>query len=141
MSAAVGSPRCPTRLRQAVARRAIFLRPVAPPRGRTPNPTCSFYRLTVDLCIAAGFRPMVIANTESVSVASALVRVGAGVAILPGLALAGATDLGFRSLTPPVVRRIFAVYRTGANHRPSIATALTLFREAADAIGRSIEGG
>lgn len=50
------------------------------------DPSCSFYRLTVELCHAAGFQPNVVANTESVSVYSALVRAGAGIAILPGLA-------------------------------------------------------
>jgi DNA-binding transcriptional LysR family regulator len=92
----------------------------------------------VDLCHAAGFRPKVIANTESVRVSSALVRVGAGVAILPGLALAQVADLVFRPLAPPVVRRLYAAYRARAKDRPSIATALELFREAAETVGQSV---
>jgi len=52
-------------------------------------------------------------------VSTALVRSGAGVAILPGLALAGVTDLAVRPVRPRVTRRLSAVYRRGANQRPS----------------------
>jgi DNA-binding transcriptional LysR family regulator len=119
-------------------RRNIDLRSLAAEAWVMDLPTCSFYRLTVDLCQEAGFRPNVIANTESVRVSSALVRVGAGVAILPGLALAQVADLVFRPLAPPVVRRLYAAYRARATDRPSIATALELFREAAEAVGQSV---
>lgn len=73
---------------------------------------------------AAGFQPNVIANTESVCVSSALVRAGADIAILPGLALAGVTDLAIRPIVPPITRRLYAVFRKDAHLRPSIATAL-----------------
>jgi DNA-binding transcriptional LysR family regulator len=63
-------------------------------------------------------------------VATALIRSGLGCAILPGLALINATDLVVRPITPPAHRRLYAVYRTGANARPSMATALTLLRKA-----------
>jgi DNA-binding transcriptional LysR family regulator len=120
------------------ARPEIDLRSLAADAWVMDLPTCSFYRLTVDLCQAAGFRPNVIANTESVRVSSALVRVGAGVAILPGLALAQVADLVFRPLAQPVVRRLYAAYRASAKDRPSIASALELFREAAETVGQSV---
>ena len=90
------------------------------------HPTCPFYGQTLGPCQAAGFRPNVIANTESVSVYAALVRSGAGIAILPGLALAGATDLAIRPIVPPVARRLYAVFRHDAKLRPSVASALEL---------------
>jgi DNA-binding transcriptional LysR family regulator len=119
-------------------RRVIDLRELATDPWVLDLPTCSFYRLTVDLCQAAGFLPNVIANTESVRVSSALVRVGAGLTILPGLALAQVADLVFRPLAPPVVRRLYAAYRTSAKDRPSIVTALELFRIAAEVVGHSV---
>jgi hypothetical protein len=47
-------------------------------------------------------------------------------------------ELAFRPITPTVVRRIHAVYRTGSETRPSIATALALPRETADQVGKAI---
>jgi DNA-binding transcriptional LysR family regulator len=116
----------------------IDLRAMASETWVMDHPTCSFFRVTVDLCQAAGFEPNIVANTESVSVSAALVRAGAGTAILPGLALIGASDLVFRPIAPKVVRRLYAVYRKGSNSRPSIATALRLLRETAHAVGESI---
>jgi DNA-binding transcriptional LysR family regulator len=63
---------------EAPATRAdtIDLRELARERWVMDHPTCPFYRQTLALCQAAGFQPDVIANTESVSVSSALVRSG-----------------------------------------------------------------
>jgi DNA-binding transcriptional LysR family regulator len=125
----------------AAARLTIDLAEMAADAWIMDDPSCSFYRLTVELCHAAGFQPNVVANTESVDVYSALVRAGAGIAILPGLAFAGATGLSFRPIAPRIVRRIYAVYRKGSNARPPIATALALFRETADLVGRPLTSG
>jgi DNA-binding transcriptional LysR family regulator len=116
----------------------IDLREVARERWVMDHPTCPFYRQTVALCQAAGFQPNVIANTESVSVSSALVRAGAGIAILPGLALAGVTDLAIRPIVPPTTRRLYAVFRKNAHLRPSIATALDLLGDTAASVGQSV---
>jgi DNA-binding transcriptional LysR family regulator len=99
------------------------------------DPACSFYRLTADLCHAAGFEPKIVANTESVNVYSALVRAGTGIAILPGLALAMiGGDLIYRPIEPRVVRRIYAVYRKGSDTRPSLVAALELLRHTAETL-------
>jgi DNA-binding transcriptional LysR family regulator len=75
----------------------VDLRDMAGERWVMDHPTCPFYGQTLAMCQAAGFQPDVMANTESVGVvATALVRSGAGIAILPGLALAGITDLAVR---------------------------------------------
>jgi DNA-binding transcriptional LysR family regulator len=119
-------------------RHTIDLRDMAAETWVMDHPTCPFYRQTVELCHAAGFRPNVIANTESVSGSSALVRSGAGIAILPALALAGVTDLSIRPIAPPIARRLYAAFRKGADLRPSLATALELLRDTASAVGRSV---
>jgi DNA-binding transcriptional LysR family regulator len=122
----------------AARRRRVDLRAMASEAWIMDDPTCTFYRLTVDLCQAAGFQPKIVANTESALVYAALVGAGAGISILPGLALAGMRALAFRPIAPTVVRRIHAVYRTGSETRPSIATALALLRETADQVGKAI---
>jgi len=116
----------------------IDLREMARESWVIDHPTCPFYRQTLALCQAAGFQPIVIANTESVSVSSSLVRSGAGIAILPGLALAGVTDLAIRPIVPPITRRLYGVFRRDAHLRPSIATALDLLTDTAGSVGRSV---
>jgi hypothetical protein len=75
-----------------------------------------------------------MANTESVGVvATALVRSGAGIAILPGI-----TDLAVRPIIPAVTRRLYAVLRREAHLRPSIATALELLADTATSVGRRV---
>ena len=104
------------------------------------DPSCSFFRMTVELCQAAGFEPDVVANTESISVYSALIQAGAGVAILPGLALtAMPPGVAHRAIVPRVARRIYAVCRTGTEGRPSIAAALGLLREAAETVSAELK--
>ena len=44
-------------------------------------------------------------------------------------------DLASRPIAPRVVRRIYAVYRTGSCTRPSMAAALELLRETAQTVG------
>jgi hypothetical protein len=114
------------------------LRDMAGERWVMDHPTCPFYRQTLAMCQAAGFQPDVMANTESVSVATALVRSGAGIAILPSLALAGITDLAIRPITPAVTGRPYAVLRREAHLRPSIATALELLADTATSVGGTV---
>jgi hypothetical protein len=45
------------------------------------------------------------------TVSTALVRAGGGLAILPGLALAGVTDIAIRPIVPAIARRLYAVFR------------------------------
>lgn len=122
----------------------LGLRDLAEEAWILDHPTCSFHRITLDLCHAAGFQPRVVAHTGSVNVATALVRSGAGCAILPGLALTNTAGLLVRPITPPVRRRLYAVYRTGAAARPSVATAIDLLRETAtrahDLLDASLHG-
>lgn len=131
---------CVMRHDHAAATQAeVDLRQMAKQTWIMDAPTCPFYRLTVDLCQAAGFEPNVVANSESVSVYSALIRAGAGIAILPGLAFATmGGDFAFRLIVPSVVRRIYAAYRTGTDARPSMAVALELLREAAETVATEL---
>jgi hypothetical protein len=50
----------------------VDLRDMAGERWVMDHPTCPFYRQTLAMCQAAGFQPDVMANTDSVSVATAL---------------------------------------------------------------------
>jgi hypothetical protein len=79
-----------------------------------------------------------MANTESVGVATALVRSGAGIAILAGRALAGITDLAIRPIIPAAIGRLYAVLRREAHLHPSIATALELLADTATSVGRTV---
>jgi DNA-binding transcriptional LysR family regulator len=119
-------------------KRKVYLRDLAEESWIMDHPTCSFYRATMDLCLSAGFAPNAVASTESVSVATALVSAGAGVAILPGLALASAADVVYRPITPGGVRRLYAAYRPGANERPSMVTALSILRDRARALAKTV---
>lgn len=102
------------------------------------HPTCSFYRATMRLCLSAGFAPDPVASTESVSVATALVSAGAGVAILPGLALVPAAGVGYRPIAAGGVRRLYAAYRPGTDERPAMATALSILHDTARALGETV---
>jgi DNA-binding transcriptional LysR family regulator len=102
------------------------------------HPTCPFYRQTLALCQAAGFQPIVIADTESVSVSSSLVRSGAGIAILPGLGPGRRHRPRDQTDRPPITRRLYGVFRNDAHLRPSIATALDLLTDTAGSVGRSV---
>jgi DNA-binding transcriptional LysR family regulator len=119
------------------ARRSVGLRQLAGEAWVLDDPGCPFHKLTIDLCGKAGFEPAAIANTESVSVSAALVRAGA-VAILPGLAVAGLTDLTVRALRPRVTRRLYALHRRGAGRRHSVATALDLLHATATTVATTV---
>lgn len=93
------------------------------------DPSSWYYRQVVDLCNAAGFQPNIVANCRSLNVVISLVRAGNGLSIQPGLAVDGYRGVVVRPLKPAVERHVYAVYRRGAVHRPSIRTALAAMRE------------
>lgn len=77
-------------------------------------------------CGAAGFVPGVVAEATDFSVIAALVAAGAGVALVPELALPVAHGpISLHPLTAPVVRTIYALTRTGTSRRPDVRAVLT----------------
>lgn len=112
-------------------RREVNIRDLAEEQWIMDDAWTAYYQLVLEACQAAGFEPRVIANCRSFEVVLSLVRAGCGIAILPGLGLAGARDLAIRPIKPRISRRVYAACRRGAIRRPAIATAITMFREAA----------
>ncbi|GAA1554076.1 LysR family transcriptional regulator [Kribbella sancticallisti] len=85
-------------------------------------------------CEQAGFRPRIRHNSDDFRAVAALVAAGAGVSLVPHLALR-ASDIGtavIRPITAPApVRRVFVAVRTGRADHPLIAAILKTFEETA----------
>jgi DNA-binding transcriptional LysR family regulator len=82
--------------------------------------------ITLAACTAAGVTPRIVHHVESWDAAIALVACGAGVALIPALAL-GAQHAGIavRTVRPDVpARSIYAAVRSGSQHAPHIAAVL-----------------
>ncbi len=102
-------------------RREINIRDLAEEQWVMDNAWTTYYQLVLEACQAAGFEPRVVANCRSFEVVLSLVRAGCGIAILPGLGLAGAPDLPIRPINPRISRRVYAACRRGAIRRPTAA--------------------
>lgn len=91
-------------------------------------------------CEQAGFEPLAVHVSDDFRAVAALVATGAGVALVPRLALRGVDTAGAVAvpLTGPVpTRRVFAaVRRAGADH-PLIAATVQEFVRAAAALDRA----
>lgn len=94
-----------------------------------PGPETSCHELTSRACGAAGFVPQPTVVATDFSVLAALVAAGAGVALIPRMALPAACgDLSLHPLDPPVSRAIYAlVSRTAARH-PQMRMILNCLR-------------
>ncbi|MBM9510117.1 LysR family transcriptional regulator [Actinacidiphila acididurans] len=98
----------------------------------TPGPETSCYEMIQRACGAAGFVPAVRARSSDFSVLTALVAAGAGVALVPRLALPETSaPLSLHPLAEPVTRTVFTAVRTGTARRPDLRHVLTLLHETA----------
>jgi DNA-binding transcriptional LysR family regulator len=88
-------------------------------------------------CEQAGFQPRIVHNSDDFRAVAALVAAGAGVSLVPHLALRD-SDIGdavIRPITAPApVRRVFAAVRTGRADHPLITAVLKTFTETAAAL-------
>jgi DNA-binding transcriptional LysR family regulator len=97
-----------------------------------PDPRTSCHELTRRACGAAGFVPAPIAVATDFAVLTAFVAAGAGVAIVPRMALPG--DSGGVSLHPlavPVTRTVYALTRSGESGQPRLNRVLEGLRTVA----------
>jgi DNA-binding transcriptional LysR family regulator len=86
-------------------------------------------------CGAAGFVPDTVAEATDFAVLTALVAAGAGVALVPRMALpAGPLAVSLHPPRDPVTRKVFALTGPGAARRPDIARALDALSTAAATI-------
>lgn len=101
-----------------------------------PGPETSCHELTVRACGAAGFVPRPVALASDFSVLTAFVAVGAGVTLVPRMALPdGVADVALHPLAAPVVRTISALTRTGDARVPQVRRVVDALREAAEQPG------
>jgi DNA-binding transcriptional LysR family regulator len=101
-----------------------------------PTEGVSCHDMIERACGAAGFVPSTVAEATDFAVLIALVAAGAGVALVPRLALPDdVTGVSLHPLAEPVTRRIFALTRTGTATRPDIRQVLEQLRKFATATG------
>lgn len=97
-----------------------------------PGPETSCHELIRRACGAAGFVPFPIAQATDFSVLIALATAGAGVAMVPRMALpADTAGVSLHPLTAPVTRTISALARSGQSRQPALAQVLTHLTTAA----------
>ncbi|WP_225729824.1 MULTISPECIES: LysR family transcriptional regulator [unclassified Nocardia] len=91
----------------------------------TPSKDLSCYEMTQRACGAAGFVPTVVAEATDFGVLTALVAAGAGVALLPRMALPpDNAQVDLYPLTHPVVRRVYAMTRMNSAGRQDVRAVL-----------------
>jgi DNA-binding transcriptional LysR family regulator len=102
------------------------------------------FDITLAACTAAGVTPRIVHHVESWDAAIALVGCGAGVALIPALALgAQHTGIAVFALHPDApARSIYAAARSGSQHAPHIAAVLDALaavstRDAGETAGRT----
>jgi DNA-binding transcriptional LysR family regulator len=101
-------------------------------RWLVPKPAESCHEMIQRACGAAGFVPEAVAEATDFAVLTALVAVGAGVALVPRLALPdGGAPVSLHPLSRPVTRKVFALTGPGAGRRPDIGRALDALATAA----------
>jgi DNA-binding transcriptional LysR family regulator len=97
-----------------------------------PGPETSCHELTRRACGSAGFVPRAVAQASDFAVITALVAAGAGVALVPQMALpADTAGVSLHPLAAPVTRTISALTRTGEAGGPAVAAILSALRRAA----------
>ncbi len=97
-------------------------------------PTTALGRMTVNLCVAAGYEPVVAASVDDIGTALGLVGIGWGITIAPELTPVAA-DLGIVRM--PITglstdRYSVLVVRDGEHTSPRIAAAITAVRAIGD---------
>lgn len=107
------------------ARQAADLTDFAEENWLIPGPETSCHELTKRACGAAGFVPHPVAVASDCSVLTALVAAGAGVALVPEMALPDVTEgVSLHPLTPPITRTISVFTRSGESRQPHIRRVL-----------------
>lgn len=89
-------------------------------------------RHLVRMCLAAGFEPQVTFESDDYETVQGLVAVGAGVALIPGLALTRVhPGIAVRSLTPTPIRTVLAATQPGPGTVPAARTMLEILTDVA----------
>ncbi|MCR6483768.1 LysR family transcriptional regulator [Amycolatopsis sp. OK19-0408] len=102
-----------------------------------PTAELSCYEMIQRACGAAGFVPSVVAESPDFAVLVALAAAGAGVALVPAMALpTGPPGVYLHRLEEPVTRRVFAVTRPGVARRPDVRAVLDGLERAAALLDR-----
>ncbi|MEV7536804.1 LysR family transcriptional regulator [Streptomyces hydrogenans] len=102
----------------------------------TPGPETSCYEMIQRACGAAGFVPDIRARSSDFAVLAALVAAGAGMALIPRMALPDATELlSLHPLLHPVSRSVFTVSRAGTSKHPDLRRVRQLLHDSAAATG------
>lgn len=98
----------------------------------TPQRGLTCFEMTDRACGLAGFRPTIVAETPDFDVQLELVRTGAGVALIPQLAIA-ALPAGVLLARPrqDIARRILAARRSTMRADPGLDALVRAFRRAA----------
>lgn len=97
-----------------------------------PRRAESCHEMIQRACGAAGFVPDSVAEATDFAVLTALVEAGAGVALVPRMALPGGPlSVSLHPLREPVTRMVFALTGPGAARRPDIGRALDALATAA----------
>ena len=98
-----------------------------------PGVETSCHELTRRACGAAGFVPRPAALASDFAVLAALVAVGAGVALVPRMALpADTAGLSLHPLADPVTRTLSALTRVGESRQPHLGHVLATLRAVAE---------
>ena len=96
-----------------------------------PTSDLSCHEMIRRACGAAGFVPTVAAESADFAVLTALTAAGAGVALVPAMALpSDASGISLHPLTEPVTRKVFALTRLGTARRPDIHHVLDRLEQA-----------
>jgi DNA-binding transcriptional LysR family regulator len=100
------------------------------------------FDITMAACTVAGMTPRIAHRVDAWDAAIALVASGAGVSLVPALALgASSPDVSVLTVRPEEpARSIQAVVRSGSQDAPHIAAVLSALRDAAGAVAASRNG-
>lgn len=97
-----------------------------------PSPQTCCHELTSRACGAAGFVPRSVAVADDFSVLTALAAAGAGVTVVPRMALpADTAGISLHPLSPPLTRTVVALTAAGDARQPHLSRVLDAFRAAA----------
>ena len=123
----------PAQHKLARHRRAIKLEQLAGETWIGRRPTSSWFQIVRHSCHQAGFEPIVAFTTDDYLAVQAFAAAGAGVSVIPGLAvqhpLPGAQ---IRTLASPPVRQISVARRAHVFRSPASLTMLDALKTAAD---------
>lgn len=101
-----------------------------------PTADLSCYAMIQRACGAAGFVPEIAAESADFAVLVALAAAGAGVALVPAMALPGGPlGVSLHPLREPLTRKVFAVTRAGLARRPDVRAVLDRLDSAATSYG------